>query len=183
MTATGVSAWPGLFGSALVLGLAATGLAWHECLLLAAAAFAAHRLLLWRLHAQPPAEAWRAGVHGVFAGLGGVLAGSALVVVLAAAGSGLFEPSHGRGNAALELIVVTGLIMAAIQPDGTRRLWEGAAWSVLVAGSGLSLAAAAVGHGLVPCALVAAVALYLGWRGWSLARDASSGLLRSGQRP
>jgi hypothetical protein len=183
VAAARASTWLALFGPALVLGLAATGLAWRECLLLAAAGFAVHRLLLWRLHAQPPMEAWRAGVHHVFAGLGGLLAGSALVVVVAAAASGFFEPSHARGNAAVELIVVSGLLMAAIQPDGTRRLWEAAAWSVLVSGSALALAAAAAGHVLVPCALVASMALYLGWRSWSLARGASSGLLRSGQRP
>jgi hypothetical protein len=151
--------------------------------LLAAAGFAAHRLFLWRLQAQPPMEAWRAGVHQVFAGLGGLFAGSALVVVLAAAGSGFLQLSHARGDAALELIIVTGLLMAAVQPDGTRRLREAAVWSVLLAGSGLALAAAAAGHVLVPCALVGAMALYLGWCGWSLARGASSGLVRSGQRP
>jgi hypothetical protein len=183
VTAARASTWLGLFGPALVLGLAATGLAWRECLLLAAAAFAAHRLFLWRLRAQPPMESWRVGVRCVFAGLGGLLAGSALVVVLAAAGGGFFEPSHARGNVALELIVVTGLLMTAVQPGGTQRLREAAAWGLLVAGSGLALAAAAAGHVLVPCALVAAVALYLGWCGWSLARGASSGLLRSGQRP
>lgn len=183
VTAARASTWLGLFGPALVLGLAATGLAWRECLLLAAAAFAAHRLLLWRLLAQPPMETWRAGVHCVFAGLGGLLAGSALVVVLAAAGGGFFEPSHARGDVALELIAVTGLLMTAVQTGCTQRLREAAAWSVLVAGSALALAAAAGGHVLVPCALVAAMAMYLGWRGWRLVRGASSGLLRSGQRP
>jgi hypothetical protein len=183
VVAARASTWLGLFGPALVVGLAATGLAWHECLLLAAAAFAAHRLFLWRLRAQPPMETWRVGVRCVFAGLGGLLAGSVLVVVLAAAGGGFFEPSHARGNVALELMVVTGLLMTAIQPGGTQRLREATAWGMLVAGSVLALAAAAAGHVLVPCALVAAVALYLGWHGWSLARGASGGLLRSGQRP
>ena len=53
----------------IVATLSAAGLAWHECVLLAAGAAVGHRLFLWRMDDGAPWDAWRAGVRCLFAGL------------------------------------------------------------------------------------------------------------------
>lgn len=83
----------------VVATLSAAGMAWHECVLLAAAAAVGHRLFLWRMDDGAPWDAWRAGVRCLFAGLLGLLAAVALFAVIAAGLAGYWEMGHQHARA------------------------------------------------------------------------------------
>ena len=59
-------------GAAAAVGLAAAGIAWHDCLLVAASAVAVQRLFIARMDHGAPEE-WRAALRCIEAGLIGLL--------------------------------------------------------------------------------------------------------------
>lgn len=176
------SSWAGLLSLGIVSSVAATGFAWHECILLVGAAVVAHRLFLWRMDVDAPMDAWRAGVRCVVAGLTGMLAALALSASVLAGVSGVWQVSHEHGWAALDVMAAVGLLVSAVQLDNRRRLTEALFWAVLIAATAISLEGTAAGYPLLPCAVVTALIAYLGLSAWRLARESGGELMRCGQR-
>ena len=100
----------------VVATLSAAGLAWHECVLLAAAAAMGHRLFLWRMDDGAPWDAWRAGVRCLFAGLLGLLAAVALLAVIAAGLAGYWQMEHHHARATLALVAAADVRGMAARP-------------------------------------------------------------------
>lgn len=166
----------------VVTAIAVAGLAWSECLLLAAAAVASHRLFLWRMDLSSPMDGWRAGVRCVFAGAADLLLAMVLVGVAVAGLSGLWPMTHEHEWAALAVVATTGVFVTVVQVDRARRRLEGYLWAGM--GGGLALAAVGVnaGLGVLHCLFVACLGVLLGRAGWQLASESAGAFFRGGQR-
>lgn len=172
---------PQLLSLGLVTALAVAGMAWHECVLLAAAAAAAYRLFLWRMDAGAPWDAWRAGLRCLFAGLLGLLVAATLCALIVAGLAGFWAMDHRNGGAVLALLTGAAALIVGIQLDAPGRWAEARLWGILLGGAALAFAAVESGYPMLPCLFTGAVAAWLAWVSWHLARDQASDLLSSGE--
>lgn len=169
-------------GVGIVATLSAAGLAWQECVLLAASAAAAHRLFLWRMDDGSPWDAWRAGVRCLFAGLLGLLAAVALLALIAAGLAGYWQMGHHHPRAALALVAVAALILVLVQLDGQARWAEARFWATVAGGAALTFAALRSDLELLPCLVSAGIGTWLAFASWRMARTQARDLLRSDAR-
>jgi hypothetical protein len=174
------AAW--LLSLILVVAITTAGLAWHECVLLAAAAVAAYRLFLWRMDVASPMDAWRAGLRCLVAGLLGMTSALALVALVVSGFAGLWGMSHEHATSSLAVMAVAGVLICAVQLNNTRRWSEALLWTLFVVGAAAGFRGSAAGYLLLPCLFVAAVTVWLAWASWGLARDSASECLRASQR-
>ncbi|MBI5716326.1 MAG: hypothetical protein HZC37_01410 [Burkholderiales bacterium] len=174
------AAWLGSL--VLVTTIAAAGLAWRECVLLAAAAVAAYRLFLWRMDVAAPMDGWRAALRCLVAGLFGMVAALTLGAAVASGVAGLWSMSHEHTTLSLTVMVAAGGLITAVQLDNARRWSEALLWTLLVFGAAAGFRGAEAGYLLLPCLIVAAVTVWLARASWALARDSAGQCLRSSQR-
>jgi hypothetical protein len=175
----GITPW--LLNLGLVTMLAAAGLAWHECVLLAVAMAAALRAFLWRMDVAAPWEAWRAGVRCLSAGLAGLLAAGGLCVLVVTGLLGLWVIRHDHGAMAVGLMTAAAVVFVGVQSSGARRWAEARFWVLLVGAAAFSLIAVDAGYALLPCLVAGGTALWLAVSSWRLARQCGE-LFRVGQR-
>lgn len=162
-------------GLAVVIALAAAGLAWQECLLLVTAAFAAQRLELWRLQ-RAPLDAWRFGARCLVAGGAGLLGAAALGVVLVASPADWWQPNHNPPLRTLGMIAGAGVFVSALQRGIKPCVAEAGLWTLSVLGASLGTFAAAAGHCTLHCWISGAGAVQLGWASWQTAVAGASAL-------
>ena len=166
----------------IVVALSAAGLAWHECVLLAAAAAAAHRLFLWRMDDGAPWEAWRAGVRCLFAGLFGLLAAVALLAIIAAGLAGYWQTEHHHARATLALIAAAAALLVLVQVDWHARWGETRFWAFVAGGIAVTFAALRPDLEWLPCVASAGIGTWLAFASWQMVRTQARDLLRSGAR-
>lgn len=163
-----------VIGLALVVTLAAAGLAWHECLLWVTAALAAQRLALWRMDRAAPLEAWRLGIRCLVAGSTALLGSVVLAAGLLAAAAGWWQPSHDHPMLTIALIAGVGAALTAVQPRVDRLVAEAGFWVLSVFGATTSLLAASGGGSAWTCVVAGAGVAYLAWTGWRIAGGGAS---------
>ena len=166
----------------IVVTLIAAGLAWHECVLLAAAAAAALRLFLWRMDTGAPWDAWRAGVRCLFAGLFGLLAAVALFAIIAAGMAGYWQMGHHYARATLTLVAATAALLVLVQADGQARWAEARFWAIVAGGIAVTFAALRSEMELLPCLASAGMGGWLAYASWRMLRTQARDLLRSDAR-
>ena len=164
-------------GLALVIVLAAAGLAWHECLLLVTAALAAQRLDLLRMKRTVPLDAWRFGTHCLVSGSAGLLASAALGMVLLASAVDWWQPSHNQPLLTVGMIAGVGVILSTRQHGTMQVFAEAGLWTLLVLGAMAGIVAAAAGASTWTCVISGAGVAYLAGTSWQLAVGGAS-LLR-----
>jgi len=163
--------WPAAAWSVVAAG-ALGGVAWRDCLMLAAAAWLATLAFEGQMARRAPWQAWRAGVRCAGAGLLMLLVGTALVVAMLLAMAGQWLPGrpHPMVLALLALAAIgVGLAQSGrMAPQPLARLLAGAA----------ALAAAlwldAQGTAAVPCVTGIVVGLFVTRFGWRLLRGAGA---------
>lgn len=163
----------------VVAALLGAGIAWRECLLLGVAAFAGHRVFLWRMDVGAPWDAWRAGIRCVVAGVLGLAVSVAVIVALLIAQLGMWPVDHGHAFQALVAIVAAGALLSSVQLDPRGRLMEAANWTVLFLVAMVVFEEARRGRGFAPCVLTGALACWMAWRSWDLARGSARALLHA----
>lgn len=161
-------------GLALVVVLAAAGLAWQECLLLVAASIAALRLELWQLGRAAPSDAWRVGARCLVAGGAGLLGAAALGTLLLASTALGWQPSHEHSGLAISMILAAGVVVTALQSSASRAVAEATLWLIVVLVAAASLAAEVSSGGAWACAASGAGVAFLAWTSWRLASDGAS---------
>lgn len=166
----------------VVATLSAAGLAWHECVLLAAAAAVGHRLFLWRMDDGAPWDAWRAGVRCLFAGLLGLLAAVALFAVIAAGLAGYWEMGHQHARATLALVAAAAALLVLVQVDWQARWAETRFWAFVAGGLALTFEAWRPGLEWLPCLASAGIGMWLALASWWMVRTQAGDLLRSDAR-
>ncbi|WP_127997714.1 hypothetical protein [Piscinibacter defluvii] len=166
----------------IVATLGAAGLAWHECVLLAAAAAAAHRLFLWRMDDGAPWDAWRAGVRCLFAGLFGLLAAVALFAIIAAGLAGYWQMGHHHARATLALVAAAAALVVLVQVDWQARWAETRFWAIVAGGIAVTFAALRPDQELLPCLVSAGIGTWLALASWRMVRTQARDLLRSDAR-
>ncbi len=170
---------PGSYGLALSAVMAAVGLAWRDCLLLACSVALAYRLfLLWMDRGAP----WPPLTAALNALTGGVLAGAAglaLITGIGTAGLGWWHPqAPHEAPAMLAAALAAGWCCAARDsPAGARH--ELRVWLWVLGGALLAVQAYGRGLAIAPCLFALAVGAVLSWAGWRLARYTTSALLQS----
>jgi len=171
-----------LVSAGLITVLVSAGLAWHSCVLIAAAALVAHRSFLWRLDLAAPFEAWRAGTRCLFAGIAGLAAtlGLGITLVVAVAANWSMEP--GVQPPVMALLLIAAGWLWAVQIGQHRRRDELRVWAAVLALALLSMGGQTAGDLLDSCLVSAAILAYLGWASWSLAGPAAGAFMRWGQR-
>lgn len=174
------AAW--LVSLVLVTAITAAGFAWHECVLLAAAAVAAYRLFLWRMDVASPMDGWRAGLRCLVAGLLGMTSALALVALVMSGFAGLWSMSHQHAASSLAVMAAAGLLISAVQLDNARRRSEALLWTLFVVGAAAGFRGADAGYLLLPCLFVALVMAWLARASWILARDSAGECFRASQR-
>ena len=168
-------------GAAAAVGLAAAGIAWHDCLLVAASAVAVQRLFIARMDHGAPEE-WRAALRCIEAGLIGLLSALGLGAMALSALVGWWQPEHPYPNAALALMAGASLVLLALQ-SGEARFWsELRFWVGIIAMAWLALWLAGRGVAIAPCLLVLGVAALLARSSWLFARVTANGLLEADRR-
>jgi hypothetical protein len=169
-------------GLAIVTTLIVAGLAWHECVLIAAAAAVGHRLFLRQMDAGAPSAAWRMGVRCLSAGLVRMLAALALLGLVVAGFTDMWAMAHNHGDAVLASLVLTATILVGIQVDARGRWVEARFWTVTAAAAAFTFAGPRYGAAVLPCLFTVGVAFWLGHRSWTLARDEAGAMFRAEQR-
>ena len=163
----------------VVATLSAAGLAWHECVLLAAAAAVGHRLFLWRMDDGAPWDAWRAGVRCLFAGLLGLLAAVALLAVIAAGLAGYWQMEHHHARATLALITAAAALLVLVQVDWQARWAEARFWALIAGATAVTFAALRPDREWLPCLVSAGIGMWLAFASWRMVRTQARDLLRS----
>lgn len=166
----------------IVATLSAPGLAWHECVLLAASAAAAHRLFLWGMDNGAPWDAWRAGVRCLFAGLLGLLLAVALFAIIAAGLAGYWQMGHHNARATLALVAVAAALLVVVQLDRQARWAETRFWAFVAGGIAVTFAALRPDQELLPCLVSAGIGTWLALASWRMVRTQARDLLRSDAR-
>ena len=166
----------------IVAMLGSAGLAWHECVLLAAAAAAAHRLFLWRMDASAPWDAWRAGVRCLFSGLVGLLAAVVLFAIIAAGLAGYWQMGHHHARATLALVAAAAALLVLVQLDWQARWAEARFWAFVAGGIAVASAPLRPELELLPCLASAAIGGWLACASWRMVRTQARDLLRSDAR-
>jgi hypothetical protein len=173
-------------GFALLLllptALLAAGAAWQDCIPIALAAAAAHRLFLWRMDRGAPWEGWRAALRCVVAGAAGLAAAVVLAGFVAGGLLGAWPMRHDHTLAMVGLAALGALGLSAAQPDARRRRAEALFWTLLLGSAALAQVAGEAGLGIWPCLYTLAVAAGLAHAGWGLAHGQARRLLDAGQR-
>lgn len=165
---------PPAMALALVVALAAAGLAWHECMLLVTAALAAQRLELLRMERAGPLDAWRIGARCLLAGSAGLFGSVVLAVVLLAAAAGWWRPSHDQPVLTVGLIATVGAVITAMQMRVDRVFAEGGLWLLSVLGATTGILVATGGGSAWTCLVSGAGVVYLAWTSWQLATAGAS---------
>ncbi|MCM5571139.1 hypothetical protein M6I34_11540 [Burkholderiaceae bacterium FT117] len=168
---------PRNLGFAVVASLIVAGVAWRECLLLAAAAAAGHRLFLWRMDLDAPWSGWRAGIRCCAAGLAGLAAAFALFVLVGFMLLGVLRTEHPHPVLSVALIAAAAVLVASVRRHPRDRRQEAGHWVALVVLAALAFAAARATSPALPCIATGLVAGWLGWASWNLARGGGSALL------
>ena len=163
----------------VVAALLGAGITWRECVLLGVAVFAGHRIFLWRMDLGAPWDGWRAGLRCVVAGALGLVASVAVIVALLIAQSGLWLVDHGHAFQTLVAIAAAGVLLSGVQLDSRGRLMEAAIWTALFLAAVVVFEEARRGRGFAPCVLTGALACWMAWRSWDLARGSARALLRA----
>lgn len=165
---------PMLAGVGIVGALLVAGVAWHECLLLASAAVAGHRVSLWRIREAEPVDGWRLGTDCLFTGAAGLLAVAALAAGLLLAVAGVWMPDHANSASVPTMAATAGTALAAIHSDWRRMSGEVAVWCLVVTAAVVADQGTAVGRDWVPCIVSGALLLYVAQSSWALAREGSA---------
>lgn len=168
-------------GLGTVVSLLGAGIMLSECTLLVAAAAAAYRLSLWRMDRSAPWDGWRAALRCLAIGSGGLLAALALLVLITAGAAGVWRVDHSHPFLALGLIASAAALIVGLQVDRDSRWGEARHWAVLIVVAGVALWAAPPGNAILPCAAAAALAGWLAWASWRLARREARDLLEIGR--
>ena len=170
---------PGLYGLALAAVMAAAGLAWRDCLLLACSVALAYRLfLLWMDRGAP----WPPLTAALNALTGGALAGAAglaLITGIGTAGLGWWHPQAPHGAAAMLLPALAAGWCCAARDSPPDAMDELRVWLWVLGGALLAVEAYGRGLAIAPCLFALAVGVVLLWAGWRLARYSTSALLHS----
>lgn len=175
---------PALLGAGAIsaAGLAAVGIAWHDCLLVAAGTVAGQRLFIARMdHGAPWAE-WRVALGCIEAGLIGLLSAVGLSAMALSALLGWWQPEHPYPAAALAFIAGTSFVLVALRSGQAGRWSELRLWAGVFAAVWLALWLAGHGVAIAPCLSVLAVAGLLARSSWLFACVTANGLLKAGRR-
>ena len=165
---------PAVMAPALVVALAAAGLAWHECLLLVTAALAAQRLELLRMERAAPLDTWRVGARCLVAGSAGLFGSVVIAMILLAAAAGWWQPSHDHPVLTVGLIAGVGAVITAMQIRAHRLFAEGGFWLLSVLGATTGILVATGGGSAWTCLVSGAGVAYLAWTSWKLATAGAS---------
>jgi hypothetical protein len=163
--------WPAVAWS--LVGMAAVGgLAWRDCLMLAAAAWLSTLVFEAQMARRMPWQAWRAGVRCASAGLLLLVLGLALVLAMVFALEGSWQPGrpHPMAMAALAL-AAAGVCLAQRGPVRGHPLARLLLASAVLAGA---LWLDAQGTAAVPCVTGIAVGVLVAAFGWRLLRAAGA---------
>lgn len=161
-------------GLALVVVLAAAGLAWQECLLLVAALMAALRLEQWQLGRAAPGDAWRVGARCLVAGGAGLLGAAVLGTVLLVSAALGWQPSHDHPRLAVAMIVAAGVIITTLQSSASRAVVEATLWLIATLVAMVSLLAEVSSASAWACAASGAGIAFVAWKSWQLATDGAA---------
>ena len=171
---------PGSYGLALAAVMAAVGLAWRDCLLLACSVALAYRLfLLWMDRGAP----WPPLTAALNALTGGVLAGAAglaLITGIGTAGLGWWQPPAPHPVPALVFSVVGAAWCCGSRDSLAGAVDELRVWLWVIVGAMLAIEAYGLGLAMAPCLFALSIGVAMLWAGWRLARVTSTELLRSG---
>ena len=167
-------------GTGLVLVLLTSGVAWHDCLLLAGSAVLGGRLFLVYMDSTAPWEGWRAAIRCMTAGAFAVLAACALVLLVAGNWRGWWDIRHEESATPLLLLAVAGAACCLLRGEASAALNEAAFWLPLLAAAWTATFAQSHGLPAAPCVFALVIAGLLGHVGWRLARDSASGLMQEG---
>ena len=166
----------------IIATLGAAGLAWHECVLLAAAAAAAHRLFLCRMCAAAPWDAWRVGLRCLFAGLVGLLAALVLFAVIAAGLAGYWQMGHHNARATFALLATAAALLVLVQSDWQARWAQTRMWALIAAGIALTFSDLRPDLEWLPCLVSTAIGSWVAFASWQMVRTQARDLLRSDTR-
>ncbi len=173
----------GLWAGLAVAGmLAMVGLAWSDCLMIAAATFMGHRLFIATMTAGAPWDGWRAAVRCIEAGLAGLLTSLGLAGLALAALAGWWTPEHAHADLLSATLIASAIALTALHADTEERVREAWAWAGAAAALGFALWVLQAGFRDAPCLLIMAWAIVLACSSWRLTTTTASDLFRSGQR-
>ena len=161
-------------GMALVVALAAAGLAWHECLLLVSAALAAQRLELLRMQRAAPLDTWCLGTRCLVAGSAGLFGALVLAAMLFAAAAGWWQPNHDHPVLTVGLIAGVGAAITAMQIRVDQLFAEGGLWLLSVLGATTGMLVATGSGSAWICLVSGAGVAYLAWTSWQLTTAGAS---------
>lgn len=170
------------WGAAGAIGLAALGLGWRDCLLIAASAVLVQRLFIARLDAAAPWDGWRAALHCIEAGLVGLALAAGVGALGTTALLGLWHPAHPHPLLAAALMLAAGVGPMALQPARPRLGREAGLWGTIVAMVLLVTWLEGQGVPAAPCVFVLGLAALLAHSSWRLAHDTASALMHSQRR-
>jgi hypothetical protein len=167
------------FGTAITA--AAAGVAWQDCLLIAAAIVGAHRLAVGNA-LDADAEAWRAALRCIVVGLAGLAAAATLAAVAAAGLGGGWAPDHPHRTIGLLLLFALAASLTAARARAGAAWRESRTWLGFGVAVAVAPALADAGVAAAPCLTVTGVAAVLAWHSWKFAHVTASDLLSCGQR-
>ncbi len=163
--------WP-LAAWAVVGAAVLGGLAWRDCLMLAAAAALSTQVFDGQMARRAPWSPWRAGVRCASAGLLLLLLGAALVVAMLLALDGTWLPGRPHPVA----MVVLALAAVGVTLTQGRRAMAQPLARLLVGSAAMALALQlhSLGTAAVPCVTGIVVGLLVAAFGWRLLRAAAA---------
>ena len=162
-----------------------SGIWWRDCVLLTSAGLFALVGFRRRMDRDSPLNPLVAGLRCLNAGVGAMLAGAALVLMLAGAWLDWWQPANDSpGVAAAVLLLLFALLRAqpvsqAQQPR--RQATDSGTESLLLAAGLATLVLEGLGVRLICCAGAATAAAYLAWSGWHLLHDDARFMLRAAE--
>lgn len=165
------------------VALAVTGIAWRDCVVIAAAGPLSLAAFHAGMDASAPMEGFRAAIRCALAGIASLLVASVLGIVATAAIWGTWSPMHDHFIASTWLFALSigTLVLTAGEDREVRRpllRWAMVILSTSVSGAAL-LAAHDYGGSL--CAASLAVAVLMAGMGWRLLREVAPELLVAGR--
>jgi hypothetical protein len=165
------------------VALAGAGIAWRDCVVIAAAGPLALSAFYAGMDASAPMGGLRAAIRCALAGIVSLLAAVVLGIVAMAALWGAWSPAHDHFNVTAWLFGLsmgTLVLTAGEEQEGRPPLHR---WSIVIASVFASSAAllAARDYGGSLCAASLAVAVLMAAIGWRLLRDVASELLVAGR--
>ena len=165
------------------VALAATGIAWRDCVLIASSGPLALSAFYAGMDASAPMGGLRAAIRCALAGIASLLAAGVLGIVATAAIRGAWIPVHDHFIATTWLFALsigTLVLTAGEDREGRHPLRR---WAIVVLSSAAGGAALLAAHdyGGSLCSASLAVAVLMAGMGWRLLREVASELLVAGR--